>query len=255
MPFAAQFVGTFLRGVPNGKGHLRFANGDDYTGTFRDGAMDGDGRYRFRATGDVYEGGWQAGRPHGCGAYVWARGRSRYCGSVESGAVGVGGRGCHTNRAHEVYTGEFAGGAYHGWGALVSSTRGHYRGQWRAGQMEGACVWAMPGGSEFRGTVQQGRFEGRGTFLRGEDQSRFTGEFKLGSPWRGRLCSADGTRTEGQFADWLAEGRATVTLRDGQVFACSSWKGGKKNGPGSWTHPARRESFTGGFENDMMQGE
>ena len=52
---------------------ITYQTGDSYNGTLIDGALSGQGEYRF-ANGDFYIGGFQQGKFHGFGTYTFANG-------------------------------------------------------------------------------------------------------------------------------------------------------------------------------------
>ena len=67
------YEGDFKNNVREGKGTLRFANGEVYEGDFKNGRREGKGTYRF-ANGEVYEGDWKNGRTVGKGTDRFANG-------------------------------------------------------------------------------------------------------------------------------------------------------------------------------------
>ena len=65
LPCGAAYTGDALDGtVPHGQGTLTRANGDTYTGGWREGAQAGKGVAAF-ADGRAYDGEWEGGAPHG----------------------------------------------------------------------------------------------------------------------------------------------------------------------------------------------
>lgn len=63
----------------NGSGTYKFENGDVYDGQWREGKPHGQGKYEF-ANGDRYMGLFQEGKRNGTGKYTWAKG-GRYTGN------------------------------------------------------------------------------------------------------------------------------------------------------------------------------
>ena len=57
-----------------GRGTLRYANGDVYEGEYKEGKKEGRGTMRY-ANGSVYEGEWKGGKNDVCGTYRCASGR------------------------------------------------------------------------------------------------------------------------------------------------------------------------------------
>ena len=60
------FKGNFLKNKKNGKGTLKFANGDVYKGNFADDKMEGNGDYYF-SNGDIWEGIYKNNMKNGIG--------------------------------------------------------------------------------------------------------------------------------------------------------------------------------------------
>jgi hypothetical protein len=65
-------------GLPNGKGHFKFKDGDAidrkiYEGEWIQGQMTGQGQMSF-VSGDVYDGSFLDGVPHGPGRFTYASG-------------------------------------------------------------------------------------------------------------------------------------------------------------------------------------
>ena len=53
----------------HGKGALRFANGNEYTGSWVEDIKEGQGRFLWAEQGNTYAGGFQKGVMHGLGTY------------------------------------------------------------------------------------------------------------------------------------------------------------------------------------------
>lgn len=102
------YVGAWQRGAMHGKGVMRWASGDRYTGDWRDGVQSifppflilsivfsnsyprlrlccaaGRGRLVY-ADGSVYVGEWERGHPHGFGVTAYPNGE-RYVGAMQRG--------------------------------------------------------------------------------------------------------------------------------------------------------------------------
>lgn len=67
----------------NGKGTYAYANGDKYSGQWKDGQMHGKGAYEF-TNGDRYNGDFQSNTRQGNGIYIWAN-KNRYVGEWKLG--------------------------------------------------------------------------------------------------------------------------------------------------------------------------
>lgn len=68
-----RYEGDWQAGRRTGSGTFTFANGEKYTGQFRDGTFHGTGTYVFK-NGDVYEGQWVNGKQEGRGVHTSADG-------------------------------------------------------------------------------------------------------------------------------------------------------------------------------------
>ncbi|KAF2086852.1 hypothetical protein K490DRAFT_10525, partial [Saccharata proteae CBS 121410] len=67
------YAGTYRLGLRHGHGKLIHANGDEFAGSFADNVPEGQGSYTSKETGNVYVGGWRAGKRFGEGVTWWRR--------------------------------------------------------------------------------------------------------------------------------------------------------------------------------------
>eukprot|EP01084_Bolivina_argentea_P298976 515334_1 len=58
---ASELAGKSL----TGKEKYTFANGDEYDGEWKNGAMDGQGIYTYKKSGNIYEGEWKENKKNG----------------------------------------------------------------------------------------------------------------------------------------------------------------------------------------------
>ena len=70
---AGEFTGKIVEGVREGKGTLKWANGDEYIGVFKNGLRHGKGVFREK-NGRSYEGQWLISQKEGKGREVWPNG-------------------------------------------------------------------------------------------------------------------------------------------------------------------------------------
>lgn len=130
------------RGPAQGQGQVewrRMENGqprvDRFTGTLREGRMEGRGTYT-RADGDRYEGEWRDGRMNGRGTRTSADG-GRYEGEYRDGRLH--GRGTITWANGDRYEGEWRDDRADGYGEYYIAAQRHwYRGPWTGGCYRGA---------------------------------------------------------------------------------------------------------------------
>ncbi|MEE2986497.1 MAG: DnaJ domain-containing protein [Nitrospinota bacterium] len=80
-----RYTGQFRFGVPDGNGKMVYANGDVYEGEFVADRMTGRGTYRYN-NGDKFIGYFKDDTPHGPGAFIMADGTS-HSGNWEYGAL------------------------------------------------------------------------------------------------------------------------------------------------------------------------
>ena len=97
---------------------------DNFTGTgkFDDGC------------GNIYDGQWKEGEPHGKGKIWWDNGEY-YEGDFKNGSPH--GKGKMTNEDGEVYEGGFAYGNFHGKGKLINADGTIDEGKWKDGEFQG----------------------------------------------------------------------------------------------------------------------
>ena len=83
-----RYTGQYSKGKKNGRGTIEFLDkGDSYTGTFVNGAIQGEGEFKWR-TGDVYTGTFEVNKMRGRGFYRWKNGdvyEGEYLNNVKSG--------------------------------------------------------------------------------------------------------------------------------------------------------------------------
>jgi hypothetical protein len=67
----SQYVGSFVKGLPHGRGRFMFQRGGEYEGDFWLGNKHGQGTLRY-PDGSVYQGQFHRGLKHGLGAMRFA---------------------------------------------------------------------------------------------------------------------------------------------------------------------------------------
>jgi len=87
-----EYEGEFnAKGKREGKGIMRFSEGDVYEGQWKAGKMEGRGTYKM-ADGDVYEGLYKAGLKEGPGTYWYSSGRADVAKYTAGSDTGEGAR-------------------------------------------------------------------------------------------------------------------------------------------------------------------
>ncbi|MGH1363167.1 MAG: hypothetical protein ACRBF0_06390 [Calditrichia bacterium] len=171
------FQGKRVSGeVMDGKGKLRYTNGNEFSGFLSDGEPDSTGTFRF-ANGNTYSGSLKKGQLHGAGKYVWANGDS-YEGEFKLNRIE--GIGTYTFLNGDVYTGKFRRGQRYGAGDMTFASGDVYSGRWRADNISGRGLFKFVGGDSYKGQFRKGQFHGRGTYTF-RDSSSFSARWRDGA--------------------------------------------------------------------------
>ena len=110
--------GDYKNGRMNGKGVIKFSNGETYDGDFKDGDMEGRGVYK-KVDGSTYDGEWKRSVKEGKGIVKWANGES-YDGDFKNGKMD--GRGIIKGVNGTVYEGDVLEGKPAGYGVLKDAS-------------------------------------------------------------------------------------------------------------------------------------
>jgi clan AA aspartic protease (TIGR02281 family) len=117
----------------NGRGMLRFPNGEVYTGEFLDSRRSGEGVYTW-PDGRKYAGEFRDDKPSGDGTYTWPDGK-KYVGQFRDGQAN--GQGTFTWPDGRKYVGELHGNLPYGRGALTLASGQSQVGEFRNGDFIG----------------------------------------------------------------------------------------------------------------------
>ncbi|CAN0479102.1 unnamed protein product [Ectocarpus sp. 12 AP-2014] len=112
----ATYEGNYTDGKKAGTGKMTYPNGDEYTGEWKDNAMEGEGTYVYKATGDIYSGTWVANQKSGQGMYQFGADDSTMHGTWVDGTIT---EGTWVFKDGTVYTGRFDGGRPKGEGTFA----------------------------------------------------------------------------------------------------------------------------------------
>ena len=108
-----------------------------------------------------------------------------------------------------------------------SSVFAEYRGTLREGRIEGRGIYLARSGLYYDGEWKAGRMDGRGT-LTLPSGDEYVGQFRSGKAnGPGRLIDVTGEIYEGPFVDGRRHGRGTTTLPSGYKYT-SLWTAGKE---------------------------
>uniref|UniRef100_UPI0035900305 alsin isoform X2 n=1 Tax=Myxine glutinosa TaxID=7769 RepID=UPI0035900305 len=218
----ATYQGSWVCGKPHGQGKLRWPDGRQYKGSFRNGLEDGIGELRvpnrLLQKDDVYQGPWKAAKMHGQGVMHYANGDT-YEGSFVDGARnghGMQRSGSFASLSSSIYIGQWFNDRKSGYGVLDDITRGEkYMGMWLDDNRHGQGVVVSQFGLYYEGIFSMNKMAGQGILL-AEDNTRFQGEFTadLALNGKGLLTLPSGDFLAGNFSGvWGGELKVSGTFR------------------------------------------
>ena len=135
----------------NGQGSQTWANGDSYTGTFKDGLYNGQGK--FSCTSFVYEGMFENGLFEGEGTLTDKSG-NLYKGNFHQGYKS--GKGFETFADGSSYLGEYENDLFSGRGVLKYSDGAYYVGDFKDNNFNGEGVLTLSNGKKIKGRFENG---------------------------------------------------------------------------------------------------
>ncbi len=141
----------------SGYGEKTFSSGARYAGEFKDGKMDGYGKYIYKGGGASYNGQWKDDQRHGLGKAIYQDGT--------------------------MYVGEFADGKMHGRGKKTWPDGREYIGDWKYGMYNGEGTYTNLDGDTYKGNFKDDKKHGMGTM-----------RYACGSIWFGQW--QDGEKLE-----------------------------------------------------------
>ena len=266
---------ALLPGVPHGRGTLKYAGGDVYTGEFAAGERSGEGLCLF-AAGDAFRGFWARDEPYAAAhsfsdiglAEVSLEDRAPAGGGarrrrledltvIDYGDAPGGGafHGAVRLPCGDVYIGALLDGKMHGRGELVEHRSGHsYTGGWREGRRHGRGVLVSgDGGWLYEGDFFEGKRTGAGRcVLQGEET--YEGAFLDGLyHGEGVLHRGDGTAYRGEFRAGAFDGAGRLSKPSGDTYV-GEFRAGEPEGTGEMTY-ASGASYTGQWAKGRPSGE
>lgn len=260
--------------IPDGRGKLTFANGDNLDAEFTNGFIRGkEGTFAYTA-GDTYKGTINNNLPTGKGIYYYANG--------------------------DYFEGEFRndhpviGIYHHEWGTfeikaediqriltrdnepLVSSTHEQststqsptttenpirtikysngdkYEGEWTNGQCNGKGTYYWKNGDKYEGDWKDDKVNGHGTFY-WADGGKYVGEFKNNSfNGYGVRHFASGAKYAGNWKDGKKDGEGTYSWANGDRYE-GDFKDDKRHGFGILYNADGSIAYKGEWENDRQK--
>ena len=194
------YEGEFLSNLFNGKGLLISGQGDSFFGNFKNGEAYGDGELKMN-NGGKYTGQFLNSVKEGNGKEEYPNG-NMYSGNFYQNQRSGNGKYIFKkgDQKEMLYTGNFEKGEMNDDNALI---------QWFNGKT-------------YRGGLKQGQFNGQGalTFVNGDQCTGiYRGNFKDGKKeGKGAYEWSNGDKLYGTWMDDKLEGKASVTLKEGNYM-------------------------------------
>jgi hypothetical protein len=176
------YTGTVSRkyNMPHGMGIMHYhqasnKNNKAYQGDWHLGHWHGKGIIRT-AEGDVYTGGVVNDLKEGTGVMVYAGQNTTFNGTFKQDEPV---QGTMTYFDNKKYVGQLKNGAWHGKGTLSYADATKYEGEFRNGVQHGKGVYTFSDGSVYKGESVMGAYEGTGK-MTWADGGCYEGEWKQG---------------------------------------------------------------------------
>jgi hypothetical protein len=132
-----RYEGNFVHGKREGKGRMRYANGNIYDGEWKEDVKCGVGSMMWQETLESYEGEWKDDHQHGIGIHIWKT------------AV--------AQKERNWYEGNFLNGFRDGYGIFYYANGSRYEGEWKENVKEGNGIFFYEDGRVFVGKFSNDR--------------------------------------------------------------------------------------------------
>jgi hypothetical protein len=193
-----------LKGKYEGYGILVKADGSKYEGFWKDGLLEGIGRF-FSNDGNYYEGNFLKGVTTGFGIYI------------------------HSDRTR--YQGEWLNDQPHGKGKEFFPDGSVFEGIFVYGKKIGHCVYSWADGSYYVGEILNDYFNGKGRYS-WSDGKLYEGEWKDNLlHGKGILKYPDGSYYDGYFLNNQRNGFGKYYWNEERYYE-GTWSNGKQHGKG-----------------------
>lgn len=156
---------------------LRFKNGDYYIGDSLNNQPHGDGRY-ISVEGTCYTGSWKCGKPNGQGKELYPHNMGHFKGEYKNGVKN--GFGKISFEDGSVYEGQLANDNIEGYGILFWPDLKVYRGLWKDNKMCGKGRMEWPNGMFYEGEYENDQKHGFGVFSWGKGHKMYIGFWQDG---------------------------------------------------------------------------
>lgn len=229
------YVGELFEQQAHGMGRLVSEEGDVCEGEFKNGFIHNGTGILHEDDGCVFEGTWKEGLMEGTGRYSTYNHYS-YEGGYTHGQFDK--FGVFTCPDGKSYAGEWRMNTMHGEGKRTYSDGSYYEGSWVDGKQQGYGVMCYSNGSVYKGQFMNGMKQGQGVLtsahgvLEGEFKQGFIyngsgvyvqplGHILQGTWVEGHLhgtgSSTDGALYEGNYHNGVRHGQGKLTNKEGQV--------------------------------------
>ena len=216
----------------SGHGLIRFPNGSQYEGDFRDNKLHGEGTLTY-SDGSVYQGGFVQGERSGNGELRNANG-TLYTGQWLEDDWNGNGTVIWPNK--HTYEGQWHNGMYHGKGRYCWQSGALYEGDWVDNKRCGRGRLSHPDGTIYDGDWVNNKWHGKGSYC-WPDGSIFTGDWVDGKCCgNGILRYSNGDIQEGEWENDVCI-RCTFTRKsDGHKYI-GGWGENGSCGQGTYLYP------------------
>lgn len=195
---------------PNGRGRMKFPNGNIYEGSFKNGEPNGFIKIIY-AHGDTYHGEMVNGVKCGKGLYIWKEG-ARFEGEYSNDTRN--GQGTFTSKDGTTLTGNWVNNLLEGYGEEKRPDGYVFEGEFVHSQkVRGKEI--LPNGDIYEGDFQNGCANGQGKETL-SDGRVYIGSFENGQyNGQGTLIEPDGTKHSGNFINgYLALNKTTSLIKE-----------------------------------------
>ncbi len=167
------YKGSLANNKFEGKGILIKVNGDKYTGEFKEGLFNGNGKYVW-SDSSKYEGDWKNNKMSGYGIFIDNRG-NRYVGEWLDNMKN--GNGTQTLANGTKFAGQWKNNFLDGKVIMTKANGDKFDGVWKVGGANGNGTYTFVNGCKYAGEWKNGTMEGKGT-LTTKNGKKYTGIWK-----------------------------------------------------------------------------
>jgi hypothetical protein len=241
-----KYVGEVKNRKPNGKGLVKYKDGNELNGKWKNGFFNDNGTLIY-PDGRKYVGRFENGIWNGQGILTYPDGR-KYVGRFENGKPQ--GQGALTHRIGRKYVGEFKNGKPHGQGILIYSDGRKSIGRYRLDK-----PWDVVDYDK-NGVIIRKRVNGLIKFdvIYYGGGGGYVGEIDDSVPnGQGIFNYPNGMKYVGGWKNGKRNGQGIMTTLDGKKYV-GGWKEGEKNYQGTETTP-NVGKYEGGWRNGKTNGQ